>query len=106
MIVIKSVEWSGGACPYQIEATTDDGKHFYLRYRGGRLRASCHDDNGMICAKYNVINVQIGGQFDGSINHDEAMALLKDKVKFPEGFVMSFSGTRSTVQEEDDRCLP
>jgi hypothetical protein len=103
MIIIKSIEWSGGACPYQIEATTEDGQHFYLRYRGGRLRASCHSNSADQCKNYNVIDVQIGGTFDGAIDHDEAIELLKDKVKFPEGFIMSFQGTSPTEQEKDDR---
>ena len=38
MIVLKTIHIAGGACPYQLEATTDDGKWFYLRYRNGMLR--------------------------------------------------------------------
>jgi hypothetical protein len=102
MIIIKSIECSGGACPYQIEATTDDGRHFYLRYRWGHLRASCHKDPTMECQDYNVISEQIGDPMDGVIDHDKVVELLKDKVKFPDGFIMNYSGS-SNHQEEDDR---
>lgn len=63
MIVIKSIEYAGGACPYQIEATTEDGKYFYLRYRGGRLRACVLETRESFFQSgfnYNVIDIPFG----------------------------------------------
>jgi len=37
-IVVAKVKWFGGACPTQLEGTTEDGKEVYARYRGGRVR--------------------------------------------------------------------
>lgn len=105
MITIKTVDLAGGACPYQIEATTDSGEYFYLRYRGGRLRAGVSKAPEFfkyVGESYNVIDVRIGDEYDGFINHDEAMKYLKDKVIFPEGFRMSF-GDVVEPQQEDDR---
>lgn len=89
MITIKSIECEGGACPYQIEATTDGGEYFYLRYRGGRLRAGVAKDYNAFwdnLGRYNIINVQCGEDLDGWMTPELGEKYLKDKVVFPEGF--------------------
>lgn len=91
MIVIKSIEYAGGACPYQIEATTEDGKYFYLRYRSGRLRAGISETydsfrQSDINYRYNVIDIPFGDEMAGYANHDDIYPLLKSAIKFPDGF--------------------
>lgn len=85
---------AGGGAPYQIEATTEDGQYFYLRYRGGRLRAGVSQKEGDFWRgdnkwNYNVIDEVIGDEYDGIANHELFSSLLKDKVKFPEGFTFN-----------------
>jgi len=87
MINVKTIIFSGGACPYQIEGITDDDKEFYLRYRGGWLRAGAtprpflYDNDS-----YNIISEKVGDDLDGSVDPVLFMEKLKDKVTFPEGF--------------------
>ena len=38
MIKVVKIESEGGACPYQVEAVTDDNRPVYARYRHGHLR--------------------------------------------------------------------
>ncbi len=90
-IKITRILCAGGACPYQIEAITKEGNYFYLRYRGGRLRAGVaktEKDFDFSKDSYNVIDIRCGDDFDGSINHEEHSKLLEGKVIFPEGFEM------------------
>jgi hypothetical protein len=88
-IKIISIQSAGGACPYQIEATTDNGQFFYLRYRGGRLRAgvalteSSFNYNN---AGYNIIDKVIGEPLDGYPAHETISRELQGLVEFPEGF--------------------
>lgn len=90
MIKIKSVEYAGGACPYQLEATTDDGKWFYLRYRGGWLRyvvAESHTSwRNNKKDKWYDYSKQIGDDLDGWADHDKMSLELEGRVEFPEGF--------------------
>jgi hypothetical protein len=48
MIKISKIIYSGGACPYQLEANTEDGNWLYIRYRNGMLRyvVAKHPHNG------------------------------------------------------------
>lgn len=90
MIYIKKIIYAGGACPYQLEAETEDGKWFYLRYRSGMLRyvlaeseyswAKEKKDNWYDFSK------QIGDPLDGYANHEFLFPHIKDHVKFPDGF--------------------
>ena len=93
MITLRKILWAGGACPYQIEAITDAGEYFYLRYRGGRLRAGVAptkkefwDVNWREGNLYNIIDVACGEPLDGWATHEILHPLLKDKILFPEGF--------------------
>lgn len=38
MTAVATLEHTCEACPSQWEGTLDDGTHFYVRYRGARLR--------------------------------------------------------------------
>jgi hypothetical protein len=94
MIKIAKIDYAGGACPYQLEATTDDGKWLYIRYRGGMLRyvvAETHTQ-WMKSKKdsWYDFSQKIGDDFDGYPDHDKFMEVLKDKIQFPEGFKFDF----------------
>lgn len=95
-VKVTKIDWCGGACPYQIEGNTEDGSYFYLRYRGGRLRAGVAESHNAFWKRewtpennpYNVIDIQYGHPLDGAVSHDEFMPLLEGKVIFPDGFKM------------------
>ena len=110
-IKIKSVQCSGGACPYQIEGVTEDGQYFYLRYRMGRLRAGVaaterefwSDKNWEASNQpYNIIDIQFGNNIDGYATHKEFSDLLEGKIIFPDGFKID-SGYCKEIQQRDDR---
>lgn len=90
MIILKTIHIAGGACPYQLEATTDDGKWFYLRYRGGWLRYVVAESSisWMKNKKdsWYDYSKQIGEDLDGWADHETIYPHLKDLVKFPEDF--------------------
>ncbi len=109
-IKISKIDSSGGACPYQIEAQTEDGQYFYLRYRGGRFRAGVAPTNKDFWtgdyskgSPYNIIDVKCGDDLDGSVYHEEFIHLLEGKVIFPEGFRMDSSFHYTDNIPEDDR---
>lgn len=90
MIKIVSIDYAGGACPYQLEGKTEDGKWFYLRYRGGMLRyvvAETHT-TWMKSRKdsWYDYSKKIGDDYDGYAEHDVIYPHLKDHIHFPEGF--------------------
>ena len=86
-VIIKSVEWSGGACPYQIKGTTNDDRFFYLRYRGGRLRAGISDREGTFdYFNYNILSETIGDEYDGGCDPELFKKVIGDKIIFPDGF--------------------
>jgi hypothetical protein len=111
-VKITYIEWSGGACPYQIEGTTEDGDYFYLRYRGGRLRAGAwptHKDfwnrDWSKESAYNIIDVQCGEPLDGMADEEMFLPLLKDKIIFPDDFKFGYDGY-SSKQDGDPREGP
>lgn len=88
MIVIKKLLSYGGACPYQLEAETSDGKWLYIRYRWGILSYVVADSeeiwmNGLYDYTYRE---KIGSEYDGYASHDVIFPYLKDKIVFPEDF--------------------
>lgn len=89
MIKISKILYAGGACPYQLEAITSEGKWLYLRYRGGNLRyvvaQNQEDWQNNIFSGYSF-SKKIGDDFDGYAEHDEIYPHLKDHIEFPEGF--------------------
>ena len=94
MIVIKTIKYAGGACPYQLEAETSDGKWFYLRYRGGWLRyvvAETHT-TWMKSRKdsWYDYSKKIGDEYDGMADHEKFMTELDGRVQFPENFKFEF----------------
>ena len=99
MITIKKIQYAGGACPYQIEAETDDGKFFYLRYRGGTLRFGVWES----AAEFDITNYQfvkvIGDEYAGYPDHELISKELEGLVVFPDGFAHSFD---AKGEEKDD----
>ena len=75
MIKITKILNYGGACPFQIDALTDDNRLIYGRYRWGHLTVSIgsQDDLSEDAAikKESIFSAQIGGEFDGCMGLDE-----------------------------------
>lgn len=90
MIILKTIHLAGGACPYQLEATTSDGKWLYLRYRGGWLRYVVAENSTSWMKSradsWYDFSKKIGDDFDGFADHDMIYPHLKDLIKFPEDF--------------------
>ena len=93
MIKIKTILLAGGACPYQLEANTDDGKWLYIRYRNGMLRyALAESSTQWMKSKKDAwysFSKKIGEDFDGYAEHEKIYPHLKDAIKFPEDFKIS-----------------
>lgn len=85
-IVIVDLFQTSTACPSQWEGETDKGEFFYARYRGGYFRAGiAASDYEFFNAEktpYNIINKKIGDRFDGCMDTNQMMDLLKDKIDF------------------------
>lgn len=89
MIKISEIIYAGGACPYQLEAITSEGKWLYLRYRGGMLRYALKEsaaDFGKPNEPWYDFAKKIGDDLDGYADHDVIYPYLKDHIEFPEGF--------------------
>lgn len=86
-IVLSKILCSGGACPYQIEAETSDGKWFYLRYRWGRLRYGVWDTMNHFDHSSYLYSEQLDPEgWDGVCDPEMFAAKLAGRVIFPEGF--------------------
>lgn len=94
MIIISKILYAGGACPYQLEAETSDGKWLYLRYRGGWLRYVVAESNTEWMKNkkdsWYDFSANIGDEYDGYPDHEKFNEVLKDKIQFPEGFVFDY----------------
>lgn len=90
MVIIKKIHYSGGACPYQLEGETEDGKWIYIRYRGGMLRyvVAENDISWMKSRKdsWYDFSKNIGDELDGYAEHDKIYPHLKEHIQFPDGF--------------------
>ena len=96
-IKVTKIEWCGGACPYQIEGNTENGDYFYLRYRGGQLRAGAWPTHKEFWNRdwskesaYNIIDVQCGEPLDGMISEEDHRPLLEGKIIFPDDFKLQY----------------
>lgn len=93
MIKIKTILLAGGACPYQLEAITDDGKWLYIRYRNGMLRyVLAETSTEWLKNKKDTwydFNQKIGDDMDGFADHEKIYPYLKDHIQFPEEFKIS-----------------
>lgn len=90
---VKSIEYSGGVCPYQAEGTLEDERFFYLRYRGGRLALYVDKNKGRLPDKDNLVfEDKYGDQYDGGANNEVFHKKLDSIIEFPEGFVFQYEG--------------
>jgi hypothetical protein len=89
LIKIKSIEEAGGACPYQISATTENGEYFYLRYRMGNLKYGVWksiDDFYNSCPRNYLFSSHIGDDFDEVADDELFKKHLSERVIFSENF--------------------
>ena len=99
MIKISKIIYAGGACPYQLEANTEDGKWLYIRYRNGMLRyVVAQSETQWIKSKKDSwydYSQKIGDDYDGIAEHDKIYPYLKEHIMFPEGFkIESYSESK------------
>jgi len=81
MIKITKILNYGGACPFQIDALTDDNRRIYGRYRHGYLRVYIGKngdltDDGVIDGRL-IFQEDNGNPHDGYMNLEE----FKEKTK-------------------------
>lgn len=96
-IKIVKIDSAGGACPYQIEGETENGEYFYLRYRHGLLMAGISDKEETFTHSinsYNVVNQQLGDEYDGWPDDAKIRKAIEGKIIFPDGFIFD-SGFKS-----------
>ena len=87
MVTIKKILYAGGACPYQIEAITDDDKFFYLRYRWGNLRFGVWENEAAFDIGRYMFSKSIGDEYAGWGDNELIAKALEGQVVFPEGFI-------------------
>lgn len=100
--VITKIGMCGGACPFQVEALTDDGKEVYARFRSGFLRVDI--DGVTIYAK----QLDYGEDEDHSIEFYKSTGLNEEQAKSAQrsnelmklmnGGYVSYLGTMSYEQ--------
>jgi hypothetical protein len=86
MVKVTKIIYSGGFCPYQLEALSSDGREIYLRYRGGYLRWGFVDPKSKFVPDHYEFSEKIGDDYDGGANDKVFKEILKDQLEFPEGF--------------------
>lgn len=94
MIKITKILGYGGACPFQIDALTDDDRLIYGRYRGGRLTVNIGQTGDF--SEYAAVSGEriffknVGGTFDGSMSLEEFKNHTKETLDFSEAVDDSF----------------
>ena len=99
MIKVVKIDYAGGACPYQLEGKTSDGKWIYIRYRGGNLRYVVAESKTQWMKSkkdsWYDYSKKIGDDFDGYAEHENIYPHLKEHIEFPEGFRLdSYQGEK------------
>ena len=69
MIKITKIIGHGGACPFQLDALTDDNRRIYGRYRGGRIRVYVSKTG----------DLTDDGAVDGDLYFSNMMHILQNK---------------------------
>ncbi len=87
MIKIKEILNYGGACPFQIDALTDDNRRIYGRYRGGRVRVYISrtgdlTEDGAVDGDLHFSNL-VGGEYDGYMSLEEFKEETKSVLDWP-----------------------
>jgi hypothetical protein len=94
MIKITKILGYGGACPFQIEALTDDDRLIYGRYRGGRLSVhigeagNLAEDSALFGER--IVFKDFGKPFDGYMSLEEFQNHTKETLDFSEAVDDSF----------------
>ncbi len=85
MIHVTQVTEMGGACPWQLEGRTDDGRDVYARYRGGRVAVYV----GVMWpeTKHGVFEQRFGEPLNGWLNGATLAALTKGLIEWPDSVV-------------------
>lgn len=94
MIKITKILGCGGACPFQFDALTDDGRMVYGRYRHGRLSVQIgevgdHSENAAVIGE-KIFGGQIGDSFDGYMNLEDFKEKTRNILDFSEAVADSF----------------
>lgn len=86
MIKIVKIESEGGACPYQIEALTDDNRPVYVRFRHGHGRVEIGKPGAALTHWQEDTIFQWDGEdgMSGWSSYSEIRALTKDIIEWPE----------------------
>lgn len=93
MIKIKTILNHGGACPFQIDALTSDGRMIYGRYRFGNLsvqigEAGDHSEYAAVRGE-EILRKKVGGEYDGSMDLETFKEHTKTTLDFSEAVVDS-----------------
>lgn len=94
MIKITKILGHGGACPFQIDALTDDDRLIYGRYRWGHLtvrigKAGDHSEYAAVDGEMILIK-DVGHPLDGYMNLEEFKEETKETLDFSEAVDDSF----------------
>ena len=77
IILLEQTLW---ACPCQWEATLDDGRMIYVRYRWGYLTANVSKtpttDIKEAVVGPTILRIQLGDEYDGEIDWEDVLPLL------------------------------
>lgn len=88
---VKSIDYHGGACPYQCEGQLEDGRFFYLRYRGGGLRLYVGDRMGQLPSEECLVfQDRFGCEDDGLADNEIFHQKLDGIIKFPPNFIFGY----------------
>jgi len=88
MIKIKEILNYGGACPFQIDALTDDNRRIYGRYRYGRVRVYVGKtgdltEDAAVDGDLLFSNL-VGGEYDGYMSLEEFKEETKGILDWPQ----------------------
>lgn len=90
MIKIKTILHWGGACPFQLDALTDDNRLIYGRYRHGwiEVRIGAKDDlsEDAAVSGESLLREKIGENFDGYIDIEQFKLETEELIDWSEAF--------------------
>ncbi len=96
MIRVTEVEQTCLACPAQWAGMTNDGRHIYARFRGGRLSVRIGKPGDMhefaAVRGEEVLRIQLSDGYDGFLSFEELREVTKDLIQWPEQAVTSEEG--------------
>jgi hypothetical protein len=87
MTKIAIITYSGGVCPYELEAITCCNRSIYLRYRDGLLRWGFLDDKNKILPVKYEFEQKIGDHLDWFPDDKLFKLKLAESLEFPDNFV-------------------